>query len=193
VKRFVITALLLAGCAGPPTPKPQEVPEAQAPGAQKTIGTVRVTANSLNVRRDASASGEVIAQVRKGERLALLSATDEWDRVRLGNGDIGFVSAQHVIREGMRARRGCPSDSDFSFAKSPVPAFSENATAHGIVAVEANVDARGTVTATRVVTNTTGDESLGALSAREIRDAKFVAPIRNCVAKPFIFTYKRSF
>lgn len=159
---------------------------------EKAIGTVRVTANSLNVRREASASAAVIAQVRKGDRLTLLSADDEWYRVRLGNGDVGFVSAQHVLREGTPRRRGCAPDSDFSFAKSPVPAFPENP-AHGLVAVEANVDARGNVTSTRVITNTTGDESLAKLAAREIRDAKFVSPVRNCVAKPFIFTYKRSF
>jgi TonB family protein len=146
----------------------------------------------LNVRREAVASAEVVAQVPKGERLALLSITDEWARVRLGNGAVGFVSTQHVIREGVSRRRGCAPDSDFSFAKSPVPAFPENAP-HGIVTVDAYVDARGNVTSTRVISNSTGDESLAALAAREIRQAKFVAPIRNCVAKAFIFTYKRSF
>jgi len=55
------------------------------------------------------------------------------------------------------------------------------------------VDTRGNVTSAKVVSNTTGDDSLGALAEREIRGAKFTPPIRNCVAKAFIFTYKRSF
>jgi len=152
-----------------------------------------VSANTLNVRREASASADVIAQVRKGERLALLSPGDEWDRIRLGTGEVGFVSAQHVIREGiLRSRRGCPADADYQFVKTPTPAFSDSS-AHGIVTVEANVDMRGNVTSARVVNNTTGDEALGVLAEREIREAKFSPPVRNCVPKAFIFTYKRSF
>jgi len=130
--------------------------------------------------------------VRKGERLALLSAGDQWDRVQLASGAIGFVSVDHVLREG-RGRRGCPADADFQFTKTPTPSFSDSNSAHGIVTVDASVDTRGNVTATKIVTNTTGDQSLGVLAEREIRDAKFSPPIRNCVAKAFIFTYKRSF
>ncbi len=192
MKRFLFIVLIFAACAAPPPPAPAPQPT-EVPGAEKTIGTVKVTATALNVRREAAASSDVIAQVRKGERLALLAAGDEWDRVRLGNGDVGFVSAQHVIREGApRARRGCAPDADYQFVKTPTPSFSDNG-AHGMVTVEANVDTRGTVTGTRVVSNTTGDEALGVLAEREIRVAKFSPPIRNCVAKPFIFTYKRSF
>lgn len=192
MKRFLLVTLLLAACSTPPPPAPAPQPS-EVPGEEKAIGTVKVTATMLNVRREAAASSDVIAQVRRGERLALLAAGDAWDRIRLGNGDVGFVSAEHVIREGAsRARRGCAPDADYQFVKTPTPSFSDS-NAHGMVTVEANVDARGTVTSTRVVTNTTGDEALGVLAEREIRAAKFSPPIRNCVAKAFIFTYKRSF
>ncbi len=189
---LVVVAFVIA-CASPTPPAPAPAPtETQEPAAtEKAIGTVRVSATMLNVRREAAASAEVIAQVRKGERLALLSAGDQWDRVQLANGAIGFVSTDHVLREG-RARRGCPADADFQFTKTPTPSFSDNG-AHGIVTVDANVDTRGNVTSTKVVTNTTGDRLLGTLAEREIREAKFSPPIRNCVAKAFIFTYKRSF
>ena len=191
MKRFLVIVLLLAACSTSPPPAPSPSPQAEVPGAEKAIGTVRVTATTLNVRREASASSEVVAQVRKGERLALLTSGDQWHRVRLGNGAIGFVSVDHVIREGT-ARRGCAPDADFQFVKTPTPDLREGA-AHGIVTVDANVDTRGNVTSTRIVGNTTGDDSLGALAEREIRGAKFSPPIRNCVAKAFIFTYKRSF
>jgi TonB family protein len=191
VKRLLVIVTLLAACSTPPPPAPAPSPQAEVPGVEKAIGMVRVTANTLNVRREASASSEVVAQVRKGERLALLSAGDQWHRVRLANGAIGFVSVDHVIREGA-GRRGCPADADYQFVKTPTPDLREGA-AHGIVTVDANVDKRGNVTSTKVVSNTTGDESLGALAEREIRGAKFTPPIRNCVAKAFIFTYKRSF
>ena len=191
MKRIFFVALLLAACGAPPPPAPAPAPP-EAPGAEKAIGTVRVTATTLNVRRDASASSEVVAQVRKGERLALLSAGDQWHRVRLGNGAIGFVSVDHVIREGAPRRRGCAPDADFQFVKTPVPDLREG-TAHGVITVDASVDMKGNVTSTKVVSNTTGDESLGAIAEREIRAAKFSPPVRNCVAKAFIFTYKRSF
>jgi len=99
-----------------------------------------------------------------------------------------------VVREGAaaRPRHGCPPDSDYQFVRSPKPAFSENGP-HGMVVVEASVDARGNVISTRVVSNSTGDESLAALTEREIRGAAFSPPIRNCVARAFVFTYKRSF
>jgi len=77
--------------------------------------------------------------------------------------------------------------------KSTGPSFSDRPTAHGVVTVDANVDTRGIVTSTRLISNTTGDPALAALAEKEIRNARFVAPVRNCVAKAFIFTYKRSF
>jgi TonB family protein len=188
--RKLLPLLLVVACATPQPPVPQPV---EVPGEARAIGTVKVTATTLNVRREPSASADVIGQVRKGERLTLLSSNDEWDRIRLGTGEIGFVSTQHVIREGgQRPRRGCPADADYQFVKTPTPAFSDSS-AHGIVTVEASVDARGSVTSARLVSNTTGDEALGVLAEREIREAKFSPPIRNCVPKAFIFTYKRSF
>ena len=165
----------MAHCTSAPTPRVETAPAA-------AIGTVRVTAMTLNVRRDASPSSDVVAQVRKGERLALLSDSDEWMRVRLGNGDTGWVSSQYVIREGARPRRpGCPPDSDYRMVNTPTPSFSEEG-AHGLVTVEANVDAGGQVTSTRVLANTTRDEALAATAEREIRSVRFVAPVRNCVA-----------
>jgi len=192
VKRLLAALLILAGCASPPPPAPETTPQPQTPAEEKTIGTVRVTATTLNVRREASGSSEVIKQVRKGEKLALLSTSDDWDRVRLASGEVGYVSVLHVIREGTKARKGCPADAEYEFVKTPTPAFSDSG-AHGIVTVDATVDTKGHVTATKVVANTTGDESLGALAEREIRGATFTPPIRNCVPKTFIFTYKRSF
>jgi TonB family protein len=192
VKRVLLAALILAACATPPPPAPEAAPQPVAPGQETAIGTVRVTANALNVRREASASADVIAQVKKGERLVLLSAGDDWDRVRLATGESGYVSVLHVMREGTRARRGCPADAEYQFVKTPMPAFSDSG-AHGVVTVDASVDARGNVTSTKLIANTTGDEALGVLAEREIREAKFSPPIRNCVPKAFIFTYKRSF
>ncbi len=148
----------------------------------------------LNVRNAASASAEVVSRTRRGEKLALLEDSGDWLRVRLADGTTGWVSSQHIVREGAaaRPRRGCPPDSDYAFIKAPKPAFSDGSS-HGIVVIEAGVDAKGNVVSTRVVSNTTGDQSLASLTERELREAQFAPPVRNCVAKAFVFTYKRAF
>jgi TonB family protein len=199
MKRLAAVVLVLAACASPAPPPAETVPEPQpvaVPKQEAAIGTVRVTTSVLNVRKDGSLSSAVIAQVKKGDRLALLADDDQWMRVRIADGTTGYVSAPLVKREGVqqsRARKGCPADADYSFAQAPLPSFSDRATAHGIVTVDATVDTKGNVTSTKVISNSTGDETLAFLAEREIQKAKFVAPIRNCAPRPFIFTYTRTF
>jgi hypothetical protein len=156
---------------------------------------VRVNVSTLNVRREASTSAEVIGHVRRGERLTLVADAGDWLRVKLNDGSSGWVSSQLVVRDGAasRPRRGgCQPDSDYSFVTTPKPSFSEGG-AHGMVVIEANVDARGIVSSTRVVSNDTHDDALAFLAEREIRNARFAPPIRNCAPKAFVFTYKRAF
>lgn len=207
MRKLILIALTAAvlRCATPaPAPEPVQPPEpAPAPVVQeeKVIGTVRVTASALNVRRDASTDADVVVQVKRGERLSLLAADESWMKVRTANGDTGWVAARFVERTDASASKaparkksksGCPADSDYAFIETPTPSFSDSG-AHGVVTIEANVNASGTVTSTRVISNGTGDESLAFLAQREIKNAKFAPPIRNCVAKAFIFTYRRTF
>lgn len=197
---LVLVLLLLASCssnAPAPAPAPERVPvaPAQATPEERAIGTVRVNVSTLNVRREASVSAEVVGHVRRGERLTLVADAGEWLRVKLNDGTTGWVSSQHVVRDGAAAslrHAGCPPDSDYSFVNAPRPSFSEGG-AHGMVVIEASVDARGIVTTTRVVSNETHDDALAELAGREIRGARFAPPIRNCVPKAFFFTYKRAF
>lgn len=201
MKRALLVTLLVAACAAPPpapvaTPEPEPTPASSPqPQAETPVGTVRVTASMLNVRGDASTSADVVGHARRGERLTVFADRGDWLRVRTGGGEIGWVSSDFVTREGTLAkprRRGCPPDSDYRFVTEPKPAFSDSA-AHGIVTVEANVDARGNVTSTKTVSNTTGDPALATLTEHEIAAAKFAPPVRACVPKAFIFTYRRAF
>jgi len=178
-----------------PVPQPVVPAPAPAPSEERAIGTVRVNVSTLNVRSEASTSSEVIGHVRRGERLTLISDGGDWLRVKLSDGSSGWVSSQLVVREGAAARprrAGCPPDSDYSFVNAPKPAFSENGP-HGMVIIEANVDARGIVTSTRVVSNETHEDALASMAEREIRNARFAPPVRNCAPKAFVFTYKRAF
>jgi uncharacterized protein YgiM (DUF1202 family) len=201
--RIALTVcLLLAACGGntpAPAPPPEPRPAAPAPAApakeEQATGTVLVNVSTLNIRGDASTSAEIVGHARRGERLTVVGDAGSWLRVRLNDGTTGWVASQLVVREGAAARprrSGCPPDSNYSFLNAPKPSFSEQGP-HGMVVIEASVDARGIVTSTRVVSNETNDVSLAAIAEREIRNARFAPPIRNCAPKAFVFTYKRAF
>jgi TonB family protein len=182
--------LFVLACA---TPAPPPAPPAPAPVEEPAIGSVRVTAGVLNVRGEPSMEAEVIGQVRRGDVLTVLASGEAWLRVRAPEGAVGWV-AERFVSTGAekRAAKDCPDDSDYAFAEAPGLAFSEKG-AHGMVVVEATVDATGNVTATRLISNATSDEALGTAAQREIEAAKFLPPIRDCAPREFIFTYRRTF
>lgn len=206
LRLLVAFSLLFVFACGAPAPPPVAAPATPPPpppataraAEERVIGTVRVTASALNVRREATTDGDVITQVRRGTTLSVLANDDSWTKVRLANGEVGWVASRFVSSDTATARRtsggraGCPPDSDYAFIDTPTPSFSDSG-AHGIVVVEANVNTKGVVTSTKIVSNTTGDESLAFLAQREIKGARFSPPIRNCVPRAFIFTYRRTF
>jgi hypothetical protein len=206
MKRFALLlalAMAFARCATAPpppapVPAPAPAPEPAPAPALPSIGMLKVTASSANIRRDANTTSDVIVQVKRGEHLALLAKSGDWMNVRLTTGETGWVSSKLVANDVPKPVRkarnadGCAGDSDYRFITAPKPAFSDSEK-HGVVTVEANVSAAGVVMSTRVVSNTTGDQSLAFLTEREIKSARFAAPVRSCVARAFIFTYTRAF
>jgi len=208
LRPLALTALLIAAACSSSAPPP--APPAETPVASETapspepppVGVVRVTATTLNVRRQPATTSDVLLQVKRGARLTLLSVGNDWMQVQLTNGNRGWVSSEFVTRDDAepkrgssrtaRGRSGCAPDSDYRFTKTPTPTFSDSG-AHGLVVVEATVDKGGKVQSTRLISNTTGDESLAFLAQKELKDARFEAPVRDCVARAFIFTYTRTF
>jgi uncharacterized protein YgiM (DUF1202 family) len=161
-----------------------------------------VTASALNVRTAPTTDAEVVIQLKKDAHVAILGDQDGWLKVRLEDGRVGWVAQRFLSEEKEPARQQQPPqqtkkksggcESDYAFVQTPTLAFSQE-DAHGLVVVEANVSAKGVVTSTKVVTNNTGDPGAGAVAEREIRSAKFAPPLRNCVPRSFIFTYRRTF
>lgn len=204
---LVLALVAVVRCAAPPPPETAPEPAAQpelvvqaAPAEEQVLGTVRVTASSLNVRAEASTEAAVLAQVKKGQALDVLREDESWTKVRLASGETGWVASRFVSKgtatktaaAPARRKGGCPADSDYAILETPPLSFSDRG-ARGLVVVEANVSAKGVVTSTKLVSNGTGDETLGFLAEREIKAAKFSPPIRNCVPRAFIFTYRRTF
>jgi len=201
----LLSLLIVCSCATPPAPVPAAAPSTPPPPPAPTLedtvtGSVRVTASALNVRREPSTDAEVLRQVKRGTELGVLRGDDSWMKVRLADGTIGWVAARFVAeknasstpRRATTKRGGCAPDSDYAFLETPTPTFSDSG-AHGLVVVEANVNAKGMVTSTKLISNTTGDEALAFLAEREIKSAKFSPPIRDCGPRAFIFTYRRTF
>jgi uncharacterized protein YgiM (DUF1202 family) len=201
---FVCTLLAVLRCATPSAPEPVAEPVASSTTApvkeneKSVIRTVHVTASALNVRDEPSTEARVVTQVKKGQTLDVLREDESWVNVRLADGETGWVAARFVTSSSdapkTRARKkgACPPDSDYAFVETPALAFSDSG-AHGMVVVEATVNAKGVVTATKLISNDTGDETLAFLVEREIKGAKFSPPIRNCMPRSFIFTYRRTF
>ena len=194
---LVLIALHCAAPAPPPTPAPEPPPPAapSAPAAEAVIATVRVTASALNVRATPSTDADVVTQVKKNQSLSVLQRDQSWVKVRLANGEEGWVAARFVSSGSGKAavkKGSCPADSDFAFTETPTLTFSDRP-AKGMVVVDASVNTKGVVTGTKVVSNTTGDETLAFLAEREIKSAKFSPPIRECAARTFVFTYRRTF
>ena len=161
-------------------------------------GTVTVLASALNVRREPSTEAEVVRQVKKGAVLGVVREEEGWVRVKLDDGAVGWVAERFVGTAGATSAKKsskktkCPADSDFAFEETPTLAFSESG-AHGLVVVDASVNTKGVVTGTKVLSNSTGDDALAFLAEREIKSARFSPPIRSCVPRAFVFTYRRTF
>ena len=187
VRKALLLLLVFVACSTP-APEPETVPQTTTAPSERVV---YVSAKTLNVRQDASATSAVVTQVKRGDALTVLEEKEGWSRVRLASGDSGWVSSQLVSSSRPRAKKpGC--DSEYSFVKTPLAAFSESGP-HGLVVVDATVNIKGEVTATKVISTSTGDPSLGKMAEREIRSATFKPPYRDCVPRSFIFTYKRTF
>lgn len=205
VRHAIVVLILLTACTQSPAPvAPPATPPPPKPGTEQARGesvarTVYVTASALNVREEPSTDAEVVTQLKKDAQLTVVGSDESWLQVRLADGRSGWVAERFVSEEKAargrqqqqgKKRSGC--DSDYAFVQTPALSFSQD-DAHGLVVVEANVNAKGVVTSTKVVTNNTGNPEAGKVAEREIRSAKFAPPMRNCVARPFIFTYRRTF
>ncbi len=181
----IAVLLLAAACATPPAP--QTAPEAPSKPAERTM---YVVAKSLNVRAEPSTSGKVLTQVKQGDALTVVDEVKGWSNVQLAGGTTGWVSSDYIAATRKKVKPGC--ESEFGFVKAPLAAFSEDGP-HGLVVVDATVNTKGDVTATKIVSNSTGEDALAKMAEREIRAAKFTPPYRDCQPKAFIFTYKRTF
>ncbi len=189
----VLLALALAGCQSgdspAPEPPPAPEPEAAAPPPPPAAEVaLTVTSRVLNLREEPSAKSAALGQLKKGDKVLLAEERGGWVRVKLPDTRVGWVDARYV-RKGAEP---CLADRPFSVASDP-PFRMSTEGPHGRVVVEAEVGPDGVVKKTKVVSNGSGNAELAARAEGELRQMKFVAPIRNCRVQTFIYTYARNF
>ena len=58
--------------------------------------TGTVTADSLRIRTSPNTGGEIIAYYSSGDKVTVVSSLNGWYKIRLSNGETGFVSSQYI-------------------------------------------------------------------------------------------------
>lgn len=193
VLRPSLIALLVVAAAcktapPPPPPEPAEIAPAPAepPAPPQVWG--KTTGSRLNVRASASTKAEIVARLKRGERVEIASEQPGWYEIKLPDGTIGWVSAQYLAKEA----RCLPDKATAELLNEPPIALSDSGP-HGRVVLEATVNATGTVASTKLIQNTTGSAELAKTATEEIKQLRFSPPVKRCKPVPFIYTYTRSF
>ena len=75
------------------------------PPAAYAVQTGKVTADELNIRKEASASAEKLRSVKKGAKLTILETSGNWYKVRFGK-VVGYVAKQYVSVSGSSSSAG---------------------------------------------------------------------------------------
>lgn len=187
--------LLLAfqlGCQSGETPPPEPPPAPEAVAASPTPPAAEValtvTSRVLNFRQEASAKSAALGQLKKGEKVLLVEERGAWVRVKLSDSKVGWVDARYV-RKGSQP---CLPDRPSSIASEP-PLRMSTEGPHGRVVVEGEVGPDGVVKKTKMVSNGSGNAELAAQAEGELKQMKFVAPVRHCRVQTFAYTYTRNF
>ena len=86
--------LAMAGCGGKAA---KEAPAPTAAAAPVAVPMVEVTANTLNIREQASATGAVVGTLKRGDRVrAPEAASGGWQYVEVPSGPSGYVASKYV-------------------------------------------------------------------------------------------------
>ncbi len=192
----VVAVALLVACesGGPstaPAPEasaaPEPTPLASISAEPVPAATVTVTSKTLTVRETPSTKGvKTTTTLKRGQQLPVLEERGGWTRLGLPSGGSGWVDARYVSK-----KPPCPADRPASIVGEPVLAI-DTTGPRGRVVVEADVDEGGTVRSTRVISNS-GAAELGPKAESELKRMRFSAPVKECRARRFIYTYTRTF
>lgn len=179
LKHFAVLLLLLAACKAE-TPAATGTVDERVP-----IGIWYVGAPELIVREQPNDTAAVLATYSNGESVSVLAEKGEWAEVRTGD-RAGWAKRTDLTTAELKEKSEETPEPKFRIMPMPVSAPS----AKGEVYIEADVNTDGDVTATRIITNTTGQASLATQNANSLKSAKFYPIIVKGERKQFKYYHK---
>ncbi|MBV8516071.1 MAG: SH3 domain-containing protein [Acidobacteria bacterium] len=166
----------------------------EQPAVTGTVDTrepIRVSyvgAPELPVHAKADDQSEVIATYQNGEAMSVLSEKGDWVEVRSGDGS-GWAHKTDLTTA--EAKRSAEENPEPKFRIMPLPVSAPGA--HGEVYIEADVNTDGDVTATRLISNSTGSTALAAQNENALKSAKFYPIIVRNERRAFKYYHRVSY
>ena len=163
MKHIAVLLLLLAACS-----QETVVTDTGTMDTREPIRIEYVGSPELPVREKANDAAPIIATYSNGEAISVLAEQGDWVEVRTGDHSGWAKKSDLTTAEAKQAAEDNPQP---KFRVMPMPVSAPSV--HGEVYIEADVNTDGEVTATRMITNTTGSAVLGTQNMDALRNAKF--------------------
>ena len=135
---------------------------------REPIKVLYVGAPELTVREQPNDTAPVVATYPNGESISILAEKGDWVEVRTGD-RAGWAKASDLATAEQKDQ--AENNPEPKFRVFPVPVSAPSA--RGEVYIEADVNTEGEVTATRIITNTTGSDALAVQNANSLKSARF--------------------
>jgi hypothetical protein len=170
MKHLAFLLLLLVACKeGQRTVTDTGTMDMRAPIAVKYVG-----APELKVHEQANDGAPVMATYQNGEAISVLVDKGEWVEVRTGD-RAGWARAAELTDAAGAEKQ--EEDPEPKFRVMPMPVSAPSA--RGEIYIEADVNTDGEITATRLITNTTGSPTLAAQNIASLKTGKFHPIVQN--------------
>jgi uncharacterized protein YgiM (DUF1202 family) len=184
MKPLAVLLLLLVACKEEQrTVTPTTTMDMRDPIAVKYVG-----APELKVRAQANDDAPILATYQNGEAISILVDKGEWVEVRTGDRAGWARSTDLTDAAGAVAQEENPEP---KFRVMPMPVSAPSA--RGEIYIEADVNTDGEITATRMITNTTGSPTLAAQNLAALKTAKFHPIVQNGERVKFKYYHRVSY
>jgi TonB family protein len=178
---LLITCLLLA-CQKAQPPSTETV-DTRTPIAVQYVG-----ASKAEVRKTANDDAEVIATYPNGEAVSVLARQGQWTEIRTGDRSGWARSADLLDATAANAQA---NDTTVRFRRPPMPVAANGA--RGEIHLEASVNSDGDVVDVKVVTNTTGSQTLLERNIDALRRAQFEPMMQKGERKGFTYDHRATY
>ncbi|HYM60657.1 MAG TPA: SH3 domain-containing protein [Thermoanaerobaculia bacterium] len=175
-----VAALTILAC------RPEAPPASATAATRAPIETRYVRDSEATVRLRPGDDAPVVMKYQNGESVTLLAKKGDWAEVRTFNGTGWAKLSELATAEEATALQ--PDNATPRFKKAPAPIT--QTTVHGEIVLEASVNNAGEVVAVRILTNTTGSQTLVQQNIVELRAAKFFPIVQHGKRIPFVYEYR---